>query len=337
MKKTVFVLFTFLAVNISAIAQCNQRPNADHYLLQGNTYLHAEEIDLNPFDSNGECKIPLGHANGLPANIMGCNDWQRTTIDYAQMQHSDTLQTIVGVSALLLQHNYGLLKAYLCIADSNFNIYRRVQIPNDSVDCNYTELFFEQPINVNGDFSIIWENPKPDTIQSFYNYSGLKPRILVWPLTKDTTNCGFYLRYSHPDGTIDTWDYFFNQSIYMYLPYRHVAYLLPIFGELDTTLSLVGQPEDTITQPEDTSSLARINMVDKYSHIFPNPAKEKLNVQSSFKIEDIEVFNYLGQKIFEKGVKGYNTTIDIANFEKGNYILKINSLSGVTNKKFIIQ
>ncbi len=344
MKKTI-LLFTFLAVNIGAFAQCNQRPNADNYLLQGNTYLHVEEIDLEPFDSNGQVQVVPSYNIGQIALTSRYGQYSNYITDVAQLQHCDALTTIVGVSAFLTQHNYETMNAYLCIADTDFNVYRRVKIPNDSVDCNYTELFFEQPINVNGDFSIIWDNPKNNVSPDIYNFDTTydftcdnnNPRLIVSCIWKDTTNCGFFTRITSPDGAIGLWTYYFSDILSSQLTYRFVAYLFPIFGDLDTTLSLVGQPEDTVTQPEDTSSLSGVNIIEKYSHIFPNPVKKELNIQCSFRINDIEIYNSLGQKVFNKEVKGYHTVVKVANFEKGTYYLKINTANGVANKKFIVQ
>jgi hypothetical protein len=69
--------------------------------------------------------------------------------------------------------------------------------------------------------------------------------------------------------------------------------------------------------------------------LYPNPASNKLYLASSFGINKIEVFNIMGQKLKEDEVNCSNYNLDISNFAKGNYIIKIITPRGTTEKKFI--
>jgi RHS repeat-associated protein len=67
--------------------------------------------------------------------------------------------------------------------------------------------------------------------------------------------------------------------------------------------------------------------------IYPNPAKDVLNIACVDKIEGVEIFNLLGQKVYA----GTKTTIDVSNFAKGNYVAKLHTDKGVTTKKFVVE
>lgn len=69
------------------------------------------------------------------------------------------------------------------------------------------------------------------------------------------------------------------------------------------------------------------------NQIYPNPAAETLRVNSSLTFERIEVFNYLGQSVYED-VSGLNE-INISKFPKGVYVLKIYSGNRMSSIKFL--
>ncbi|MDR0790062.1 MAG: leucine-rich repeat protein [Bacteroidales bacterium] len=67
--------------------------------------------------------------------------------------------------------------------------------------------------------------------------------------------------------------------------------------------------------------------------IYPNPVKDVLNIDCVDKVESVEVFNLLGQKVYA----GIKTTIDVSNFTKGNYVVKVYTDKGVMTKKFVVE
>ncbi|MBI3519500.1 MAG: T9SS type A sorting domain-containing protein, partial [Bacteroidetes bacterium] len=72
--------------------------------------------------------------------------------------------------------------------------------------------------------------------------------------------------------------------------------------------------------------------------IYPNPASNYLNVQykSSSKY-NIEIYNIIGQQVFEKqNINSNFIKLDISNFAKGSYIVKINDNGKLTTQKLII-
>jgi len=69
------------------------------------------------------------------------------------------------------------------------------------------------------------------------------------------------------------------------------------------------------------------------NQVYPNPAAETLRVNSSLTYEKIEVFNYLGQTMYEDE-SGLNE-INISEFPKGVYVLKIYAGNRMSSIKFL--
>jgi Leucine-rich repeat (LRR) protein len=69
--------------------------------------------------------------------------------------------------------------------------------------------------------------------------------------------------------------------------------------------------------------------------LYPNPAKEVLNIQSknSLEIQSIEVYNLLGQVVL--AVPNTTNAIDVSSLTRGNYFIKVNTSNGTSNTKFI--
>lgn len=328
MKKIIIIVATIFVINIIAVGQCYQRPNEDRYLTQ-NDY----GISMN-LDQPYLCQIG--------SNYFGAD--KCFVYDVAQPHYSDSLLTIVGVSALLWYHQYRNMNAYLCIADTNFYMHRVIKIPSVATyDCNYTEVFFEEPINVYGRFMVILDNPKPRGYESldYNNYTDTTGTItsktslqfLGGPNEQIPYDYNSYLRrlYKTEDSLLYiNWSRY-DTTLFSLSGYeRMTAFLFPIFGELDTTLECIGSRQNN-------SGIKDMSMVEKYTNIFPKPAVDEVNVLCSFKIKSIEIYNILGNQILSKVVNAYNTKINTASLSKGNYILRVKTSSGIVNKKIVVE
>lgn len=69
--------------------------------------------------------------------------------------------------------------------------------------------------------------------------------------------------------------------------------------------------------------------------LFPNPTKDRLIISNSSSIEKIELYNLIGQKIFEKDFLTDKINIDLTNYKKGVYLIKIFSEGKVQTNKVI--
>lgn len=75
--------------------------------------------------------------------------------------------------------------------------------------------------------------------------------------------------------------------------------------------------------------------------IFPNPAIHQniwiRSLNNSVKIEEIIIYNYLGQELNQTQVNNQETKIENASWSKGFYLLKIKTNKGVLTQKIIVQ
>ncbi len=69
--------------------------------------------------------------------------------------------------------------------------------------------------------------------------------------------------------------------------------------------------------------------------LYPNPTNKEVNISSESIINSIEVFNSLGQKVYQVKVKQKEKTLDISSFSKGVYIIGVNTDRGYIRKKLI--
>jgi hypothetical protein len=72
--------------------------------------------------------------------------------------------------------------------------------------------------------------------------------------------------------------------------------------------------------------------------VFPNPAKDYVNVKTNKDIRKIEMLNYLGQSVYTQTVEGESTfTISTVSFESGVYFVRFtDKLGNVTNERVTI-
>ncbi|MCK9164011.1 MAG: T9SS type A sorting domain-containing protein, partial [Bacteroidales bacterium] len=71
--------------------------------------------------------------------------------------------------------------------------------------------------------------------------------------------------------------------------------------------------------------------------VYPNPAIDKLNIESKEMIQRLEVYDALGRKVFSKIPNQNNFSFDISNLERGIYILKLQTKKGIGSYKIVKQ
>jgi hypothetical protein len=75
----------------------------------------------------------------------------------------------------------------------------------------------------------------------------------------------------------------------------------------------------------------------KYFTLYPNPAKNVLNIQSTNGVEvrSISIYNMLGQLLQVDTKSDNQASVDVSGLQSGNYLLKISSDKGSSNAKFV--
>jgi len=66
--------------------------------------------------------------------------------------------------------------------------------------------------------------------------------------------------------------------------------------------------------------------------IYPNPATEVINISSANEIQNVSIFNYVGQKVFS----GNGNQINSSNLEAGIYLIRIETINGTETQKITI-
>ena len=72
-------------------------------------------------------------------------------------------------------------------------------------------------------------------------------------------------------------------------------------------------------------------------NVFPNPATEYVNVTSENMIENIEIYNIVGQKVFNQNNPVNNVTINTNDFVNGIYFVRIKTKEGFQTQKLTIK
>jgi len=69
-------------------------------------------------------------------------------------------------------------------------------------------------------------------------------------------------------------------------------------------------------------------------YLYPNPAREQLTVRSTGNISNVEVFNLTGHKVYDANVNDNSAVINVSGFNRGIYILRVQTEQGIENHKF---
>ena len=71
-------------------------------------------------------------------------------------------------------------------------------------------------------------------------------------------------------------------------------------------------------------------------HVYPNPAKEIINILTPFKFSEVRLINCQGKVVYDNKTQGTNLHILTQGFEPGMYVLQIYSGLQVTSKKILV-
>ena len=92
----------------------------------------------------------------------------------------------------------------------------------------------------------------------------------------------------------------------------------------------------TQQQPTATLSINKFDLNQKFEAI-PNPVKNNFQIKSEESIDEIEIYNELGQQVFSKNGLKFNEYISVENLNSGIYFIKIYSNESNYTLKIIKQ
>ena len=107
----------------------------------------------------------------------------------------------------------------------------------------------------------------------------------------------------------------------------------------DFTMELMYDSYVSDVYPYEDGKYSIVNITKETSNvndkiiIYPNPAKDIINIVSSKKIKNILIYNSVGQTVY----RGNETRININNLEPGVYIVRIETCKGIETQKFTVK
>ncbi len=69
------------------------------------------------------------------------------------------------------------------------------------------------------------------------------------------------------------------------------------------------------------------------TQVYPNPAREMVNIVSELSIEDIHIYNMAGQQIYQQKPARNNYSLDISELNQGFYLVRVFTSEGVASHK----
>ena len=70
-------------------------------------------------------------------------------------------------------------------------------------------------------------------------------------------------------------------------------------------------------------------------NMYPNPAIDILNISAQSTINNIEIYNVLGQTVMRMSVEDTSAEINVSNLNSGIYLIKYEINNRTSTKKFV--
>jgi hypothetical protein len=85
-----------------------------------------------------------------------------------------------------------------------------------------------------------------------------------------------------------------------------------------------------------TTSISTINSPNAFE-VYPNPANEKINIESNYNFDELFIFDHQGKELLSKSnlnLRAYS--FDVSGLSNGFYQIKIGNKKAYTFQKFLI-
>ena len=87
--------------------------------------------------------------------------------------------------------------------------------------------------------------------------------------------------------------------------------------------------------PDDTTQA--INLVEQYTYLMPNPARDEVTVASSFRVKAVELYAADGKLLQQVEVNAVGTTLSLEGLPAGIYFVRVRTSAGVTTKRLVVE
>ena len=93
-----------------------------------------------------------------------------------------------------------------------------------------------------------------------------------------------------------------------------------------------------VPQPVDTGVVQQVFCVDDaYFRLSPNPAREVVNVFSSFQMREVAIYSLSGVLMRREEVRGVTANMDISGMPKGVYIVRATTTHGMSYARLVVE
>lgn len=93
-----------------------------------------------------------------------------------------------------------------------------------------------------------------------------------------------------------------------------------------------------VPQPADTGVVQQVFCVDDaYFRLSPNPAREVVNVFSSFQMREVAIYSLSGVLMRREEVRGVTANMDISGMPKGVYIVRATTTHGMSYARLVVE
>ena len=280
-------------------------------------------------------------------SIASCINWLRFDENYnidrytlVVPYYSDTLVSIYGVSVAAAHLNTNAnVSVKFQIRDSIPDNVLRNKDASPAMQSNgyyYTEIFFDNPITVQGLYHVaiecngIYEKYCPFTVGGYTSW---------WEMQYVFEECGNGCVSEYPalfkwqrDSLWHNFDTIDQNNTWTPTSANYDALFLafPIKGDLVL-------PSDTVITDTVSSALG-VNILNEESvRVYPNPASDVLNVASDYNILNIAIFDAMNRLVEEREVNAKNVRISLAKRPSAVYFIKVRTDRGYTMRKFVIR
>lgn len=155
------------------------------------------------------------------------------------------------------------------------------------------------------------------------------PAILGYHIYESTSEFGIYQRISATPIT----DTSFQLTTYNGTHW----YMVRAIKVMESGCGKFIQPSMGISIQQDLALSTAVNEKDLALVVIPNPASQNLYIKSETLLNEIEVFNSLGQLIVNTQTSAFEAIIDVKNWQNGVYYLIISNQDGSKRREKIIK
>ena len=203
---------------------------------------------------------------------------------------------------------------------------------------NMYEVYFDEPVEVVDSFYVAttkYNDFEVEWVDEAGHHMGRRARLYtkvfgaswIYKNGPDTTVLrGQYYRYRYTKPFWNDTDWRYHDTLWKYdINSPNYFYLMgfPIFDTAGVSFD-----DDTVGMQE---------VVDDYTTLMPNPARERAVLYSSFRIREVVVYDEQGRKVEARKVDDTMVQLDVAGYPKGMYLVVVTTTAGRTTKKLIVE